>query len=64
MHCRACNYPDSRIVETTRDDKTDQVYRRRECVKCGVRFTTREHLRDDYKNAPYKTTPPRSILEK
>lgn len=64
MQCRACNYPDSRIVETTKDDKSQQVYRRRECIKCGQRFTTQEHLRQDYKRSPYKTTPPRSVLEK
>jgi transcriptional repressor NrdR len=64
MQCRVCNYPDSRVVETTRDDRRDQIYRRRECIKCGARFTTQEHLRKDYKSYNYKTTPPRSILEK
>lgn len=64
MQCKSCNYPDSRVVETTRDDKTNQVYRRRECVKCGVRYTTQEHFRDNYKVAPYKTQPPKQVLEK
>ncbi|HHS8251582.1 TPA: hypothetical protein ACTTVN_000582 [Legionella anisa] len=61
MQCRACNYPDSHVVETKRDDRTNQIYRRRECIKCGVRFTTQEHIH----NKPnYKTHPPRRILEK
>lgn len=64
MLCRSCKYPNSRVVETTRDEKTNQVYRRRECIKCGDRYTTQEHFRENYKNAPYKTSPPRGILEK
>lgn len=58
MHCKDCNYPATRVVDTHQDDMTDQVFRRRECVKCGVRFTTREHMRDDYRKEPYKTLPP------
>ena len=64
MLCRHCNYPDSRVVETTRDDRTNQIYRRRECVKCGVRYTTQENLRDTGTGPNYKTPPPRRILEK
>ena len=64
MQCKACNYPDSRVVDTTKDEKTNQIYRRRECIKCGVRFTTQEHLRDNYNNSPYKTVPPKKVLEK
>jgi len=64
MQCKSCDYPDSRVVETTKDENLNQVYRRRECIKCGVRFTTQEHLRDNYKKSNYKTSPPRSILEK
>jgi transcriptional regulator NrdR family protein len=64
MQCQSCNYPDSRVVETSRDDKTNQIYRRRECIKCGVRYTTQEHFRDNYKRLPYKTHPPKQVLEK
>jgi len=64
MQCKSCNYPDSRVVETKRDENTNQVYRRRECIKCGMRYTTQEHFREDYKNAPYKTVPPKKVLEK
>lgn len=65
MQCKACNYPDSRVVETTREMKTNQVRRRRECIKCGVRFTTQEHFRDaDNKRSDFKTKPPNAILEK
>lgn len=64
MQCKSCHYPDSRVVDTRRDDKTNQVYRRRECIKCGSRYTTQENFRDNYKNAPYKTQPPKQVLEK
>jgi len=64
MQCKSCNYPDSRVVETTRDERNNQIYRRRECIKCGVRFTTQEHFRDEQQNPPYKTQPPKKVLEK
>lgn len=64
MQCRSCNYPESRVVETTKDEKQNQIYRRRECIKCGARYTTQEHLRDNYKKSDYRTTPPRKVLEK
>lgn len=62
MLCKSCNYPDSRVVETTKDDRTNQIVRRRECIKCGVRYTTQENVRESYR--PYKTSPPRQVLEK
>jgi len=64
MKCRSCNYPDSKIVESRKDNHRNHVYRRRECIKCGERFTTRENFRDTVKESDYKTAPPRSILEK
>ncbi len=59
-----CNYPDSRVVETTRDRNKNLVSRRRECVKCGERFTTHENFRDKPKDSEYQTVPPRSVLER
>lgn len=64
MQCRTCNYPDSKVVDSRKDEHKNQVYRRRECIKCGERFTTRENFRDALKEQDYKTTPPRRILEK
>ena len=64
MECRVCGYPSSRVVRTTNDEPNNQIYRRRECIKCGARYTTQEHLRDIYKRTPFKTTPPRQVLEK
>lgn len=64
MHCKQCNYPDSRVIETRHDDDLKQIYRRRECIKCGGRFTTQEHYRENYKKAPYKTQSPNHVLPK
>lgn len=61
MQCHSCSYPDSRVVETKRDERLNKIVRRRECIKCGVRFTTQENIRE---NPSYKTPAPRRILEK
>ena len=65
MQCRACNYPDSKVVDTTKDERRNKIFRRRECIKCGVRFSTEEDFRDKgHSNSDYKTQPPKAILEK
>lgn len=64
MQCKFCNYPDSRVIQTTRDDRENQIYRRRECIKCGARYTTQEHFRTNYKNAPYRTGPLEKVKDK
>lgn len=40
MHCPKCGYEDSKVVESR--DTGDAVRRRRECLKCGARYTTYE----------------------
>lgn len=45
MQCPYCKYPDSRVVDTIRHVANEHIDRRRECVKCGIRFNTRENLR-------------------
>lgn len=42
MHCPYCHEGDSRVVDTRAVG--DTVRRRRECLKCGQRFTTYERL--------------------
>lgn len=64
MQCKTCGYPDSRVVETTRDEKSNQIYRRRECIKCGVRYTTQEHFRSNDRRSDYKTPAPHKVLDK
>jgi len=62
MQCKSCGYPNSHVVDTKRNERTNQIIRRRECIKCGVRYNTQEQVKEAEPN--FKTSPPRSILEK
>lgn len=42
MHCPACSYDSTRVVDSRLNDAGDAVRRRRECESCGSRFTTYE----------------------
>lgn len=50
MQCKNCNYPDSHVVYTKNYDLRNRIERRRECLRCGARFTTYEKVRDDNNN--------------
>lgn len=61
MRCNLCNYEHSKVVETYSNKRDNMTRRRRECVKCGTRFTTQERI---HSNPNYVTTPPKRILER
>jgi transcriptional repressor NrdR len=42
MRCPFCNHDDTQVTETRESDEGDAVRRRRRCLKCDKRFTTRE----------------------
>lgn len=42
MHCPYCHNDDTKVIETRVNDDGYSIRRRRECVKCGKRFTTME----------------------
>lgn len=42
MKCPYCGYTDSRVVDSRPTDEGERIRRRRECGKCGKRFTTYE----------------------
>ncbi len=42
MHCPKCGFNDSKVVESR--DTGEAVRRRRECLKCGSRYTTYERI--------------------
>lgn len=46
MICSRCKYPNSRVVSTDRVDPKELIQRRRECLRCGARYTTHEKMRD------------------
>jgi transcriptional repressor NrdR len=42
MDCPYCGHDDSKVIDSR--DVNDGIRRRRECLKCGARFTTYERL--------------------
>ena len=42
MRCPKCGCEESKVVDSRPSDSNDSIRRRRECVKCGFRFTTYE----------------------
>lgn len=53
MDCPGCKYPESRVVES-RPDSHGMVRRRRQCIKCGLRFRTQEAIHDPRKKKDIK----------
>lgn len=46
MHCPKCGFDDSKVVDSRPSESNDAIRRRRECLKCGFRFTTYERRED------------------
>ncbi|MBN2001610.1 transcriptional repressor NrdR [candidate division KSB1 bacterium] len=44
MRCPFCNYHDTKVVDSRTRDSGRIIRRRRECLKCRRRFTTREQI--------------------
>lgn len=44
MKCPFCTNLDTKVVDSRLTDSNDSVRRRRECEKCGKRFTTYERI--------------------
>lgn len=42
MRCNFCGFTDSKVVDSRASDDASSIRRRRECLKCGKRFTTYE----------------------
>lgn len=42
MHCPFCRNPDSRVIDSRTSDDGLSIRRRRQCPKCGGRFSTTE----------------------
>lgn len=45
MKCPFCGKADSSVLESRSQDSGDAIRRRRECTKCGKRFTTVERVK-------------------
>lgn len=46
MKCPECNNVEDRVVETRESKEGAYIRRRRECLKCGKRFTTYEKIEE------------------
>ena len=44
MKCPSCGYLESKVVDSRPADEGASIRRRRECLKCGRRFTTYEQM--------------------
>lgn len=46
MKCPYCGFIESKVLDSRTSKEMDAIRRRRECLKCGKRFTTAEMLED------------------
>ncbi len=44
MKCPVCHYPDTKVVDSRVASDGLSIRRRRECLKCGFRFSTYEEM--------------------
>ncbi|MDO5119485.1 MAG: transcriptional regulator NrdR [Coriobacteriales bacterium] len=42
MRCPKCGFDESKVVDSRPSENNDAIRRRRECTRCGCRFTTYE----------------------
>lgn len=46
MKCPFCGHPDSRVIDSRTTREMDGIRRKRECTKCGKRFSTEERIEE------------------
>ena len=46
MKCPFCGFEESKVVDSRSTDDNTTIRRRRECLKCGKRYTTYEKIED------------------
>ncbi len=46
MNCPFCSYKEDKVVDSRATSEESAVRRRRECLKCGKRFTTYEYVEE------------------
>ena len=44
MRCQYCGHTESKVLDSRSFDDSNSIRRRRECLKCGKRFTTYETI--------------------
>ena len=46
MKCPHCGYKEDKVVDSRATQEESAIRRRRECLKCGKRFTTYEYIEE------------------
>lgn len=46
MRCPYCGYKEDKVVDSRATQEQSAIRRRRECLKCGKRFTTYEYIEE------------------
>ena len=46
MRCPHCGYEEDKVVDSRATQEESAIRRRRECLKCGKRFTTYEYIEE------------------
>jgi len=44
MRCPFCEFEETKVIDTRPTEEGQTIRRRRECIKCGKRFTTYEKI--------------------
>lgn len=44
MKCPSCGCVDSKVIDSRENEDSTSIRRRRECIKCGKRYTTYETI--------------------
>lgn len=47
MRCPKCGFDESKVVDSRPSENNEAIRRRRECVRCGMRFTTYERREEN-----------------
>lgn len=47
MRCPNCGHLESKVIDSRSSESADSIRRRRECTKCGERFTTYERREEN-----------------
>ena len=71
MHCPFCSHPETQVVDSRTSDEGGFIRRRRQCLKCGKRFTTYERpdisfpsiVKKDGRRVPYQRAKLRASLD-
>src|SRR4030095_4246194 len=72
MHCPFCSFEETKVIDSRLAGEGEQVRRRRECLRCGERFTTFESaelvmprvVKSDSTREPFDETKMRSGMLK